>query len=68
MECQIDETRESLYLQVPFFLKDDGGPPRWFSPLIPAPPERAPLMLFLPGLRTKTRAVDGECLYISKVV
>lgn len=66
VECEIDRTRQSLYLQLPFFLTDDGGPPRWFSPLIPAPPERAPLMLFLPGLRINTHVLNGKCPYISK--
>jgi pimeloyl-ACP methyl ester carboxylesterase/1-acyl-sn-glycerol-3-phosphate acyltransferase len=36
--------------QVPFFLNDDGGPPRWFSPVTPAPPADAPSLLFLPGM------------------
>lgn len=36
--------------QVPCFLTDDGGPPRWFSPVIPAPPADASTLFFLPGM------------------
>ncbi|KAG0621272.1 hypothetical protein M758_3G006800 [Ceratodon purpureus] len=36
--------------QVPEFLTDDGGPPRWFSPVVPAPPADAPNLFFLPGM------------------
>ncbi len=37
-------------IQVPFFLGDDGGPPRWFCPVFCSPlTDDAPLLLFLPG-------------------
>ncbi|CAM6043222.1 unnamed protein product [Sphagnum compactum] len=37
--------------QVPFFLGDDGGPPRWFCPVFCSPlTDDAPLLLFLPGM------------------
>jgi thioesterase domain-containing protein len=36
---------------VPFFLGDDGGPPRWFCPVFCSPlTDDAPLLLFLPGM------------------
>ncbi|CAK9864341.1 unnamed protein product [Sphagnum jensenii] len=39
-------------VQVTYFLQcgDGGGAPRWFSPLLPAPPTNAPILLFLPGM------------------
>jgi pimeloyl-ACP methyl ester carboxylesterase len=38
-------------IQVPFFLGDDGGPPRWFCPVFCSPLiDDAPLLLFLPGM------------------
>ncbi|CAK9204037.1 unnamed protein product [Sphagnum troendelagicum] len=38
--------------EVAYFLQcgDGGGAPRWFSPLLPAPPTNAPILLFLPGM------------------
>jgi len=38
--------------EVIYFLQcgDGGGVPRWFSPLLPAPPMNAPILLFLPGM------------------
>ncbi len=37
-------------IQVPSFLGDDGGPPRWFCPVFCSPlTDDAPLLLFLPG-------------------
>ncbi|XP_024358571.1 phytyl ester synthase 1, chloroplastic [Physcomitrium patens] len=36
--------------EVKYFLTDDGGPPRWFSPIVPPPPADAPTLFFLPGM------------------
>lgn len=36
---------------VPDFIRDDGGPPRWFCPTdCASPPPDAPVLLFLPGM------------------
>ncbi|KAG0599609.1 hypothetical protein M758_12G165200 [Ceratodon purpureus] len=60
---------------VPDFLTDDGGPPRWFSPVVPAPPVDAPTLFFLPGMdgtglglilhyETLGRLFNMQCLHI----
>ena len=47
-------TMKDYFQAVRVMIEDDGGPPRWFCPVECGRPEvdKAPLLLFLPGLST----------------